>query len=177
MPAEKILITYASRAGSTAGVATAIYQTLTDYGLQAELRSMDGVHDLTPYRAVVAGSAIRFDHWLPEAMDFMTRHQAELSRKPFALFVVCLAMATQNPRRLEKAKQTVSAWLQPVRNLVSPVSEGLFAGALNLSQLPLIYRIPFRLATLTGIFAEGDYRNWAAIRDWAAELPAIFESA
>lgn len=176
MPAEKILVTYASRAGSTAGVAAAIHATLTECGLQADLRPMDEVDSLTSYRAVVAGSAIRFDRWLPEAMDFMRRHQAELRRKPFALFVVCLAMAARNPAQLEKSKQTVSAWVQPVRELVAPVSEGLFAGALDLSKLPLIYRTIFRVATLTGAFAEKDYRDWAAIRAWAAGLPTRFEA-
>lgn len=172
MSDQRILVTYASRAGSTADIAAAIHKTITEGGLHADLRLMSEVDDLTPYHAVVAGSAIRFNRWLPEAMDFMTRHQAELKRKPFAMFVVCLAMAAQNPARLEKAKQTVSGWVQPVRDVVQPVSEGLFAGVLNLSKLPLIYRMVFRLATLTGIFAEGDYRDWDAIRRWAQALPA-----
>lgn len=170
----KILVTYASRAGSTAEIAAAIHKTLVECGLQADLHPMSDVHDITLYRAVVAGSAIRFDRWLPEAMEFMQRHQGELQQKPFAMFVVCLAMATQNPARLEKVKQGVSGWVQPVRDLVRPVSEGFFAGVLNLSKLPWIYRIPFGLVTLTGIFAEKDYRDWDAIRRWAKDLPTKF---
>jgi menaquinone-dependent protoporphyrinogen oxidase len=56
---DKILVTYASRAGSTAGVAEAIGKTLVENGAQVDVLPMKNVKDLTPYRVVVAGSAIR----------------------------------------------------------------------------------------------------------------------
>ena len=56
---NKILVTYASRAGSTAEVAEAIGKTLTEGGAQVDVIPMQDVNDLSPYRAVVAGSAIR----------------------------------------------------------------------------------------------------------------------
>jgi menaquinone-dependent protoporphyrinogen oxidase len=68
---NQILVAYASRAGSTAGVAEAIGQTLAESGAQVEVRPMQDVEDLAPYRAVVAGSAIQGGKWLPEAMQFM----------------------------------------------------------------------------------------------------------
>src|SRR5687768_12109848 len=68
-----ILVTYASRGGSTAGVAEAIGRTLAERGLEVDVRPMDAVHDLAPYRAVVAGSAVRRERWLPEALRFMQR--------------------------------------------------------------------------------------------------------
>jgi menaquinone-dependent protoporphyrinogen oxidase len=164
-----VLVTYASRAGSTAEIADAIHQTLADNGLTVHLRPMQAVDDIRPYQAVVAGSAIRMDKWLPEALDFVQRHQAELRQKPFAAFVVCLAMAGRNQRR---ARATASGYLTPVRALISPVSEGLFAGVLDLSRLPLVYRVPFSLLTRAGVFKAGDHRDWDAIRGWAAGLPA-----
>lgn len=170
-----VLVTYASRAGSTAEIADMIHQVLAESGLTVHLRPMRAVDDITPYQAVVAGSAIRMDKWLPEAMNFMQRHQAELRQKPFAAFVVCLAMATRNERRRKQAQVTASGYLKPMRALVSPVSEGLFAGVLDLSRLPLVYRVPFNILTLTGVFKEGDYRDWNAIRHWAAGLPLKLE--
>jgi menaquinone-dependent protoporphyrinogen oxidase len=165
-----ILITYASRAGSTVGVAEAIGRTLSAQGLAVDVQPMQNVQDISPYHAVVAGSAIRIDKWLPEAMQFVEQHQAALSRKPFAAFVVCLAMATQNERRREQAITTASGYLKPVRSLVPTISEGLFAGVLDLSKLPMRYRIPFGMLTVAGVFKEGDYRDWNAIEQWAVAL-------
>jgi menaquinone-dependent protoporphyrinogen oxidase len=167
-----ILVTYASRGGSTAGVAEAIGRTLAEHGLEVDVRPMDAVSDLAPYRAVVAGSAVRRERWLPEALRFMQRHQAELAHTPCATFLVCMALATTDPRRHQRAQRTAAAWLGPVRGLISPVSEGLFAGALDVSRIrERRYRLLFRLAIALGFWAEGDYRDWAAIRAWAEGLP------
>jgi len=169
---NKILVTYASRSGSTLGVANAIGKTLTEGGLDVDVRPMQEVHDLKPYRAVVAGSAVRREQWLPEAMQFMQRHQKELAQKPFAAFLVCMALGGANAQRREQAEQTAATWLQPVRKLVSPVSEGLFAGTLDLSKIPEWgYRLVFRLVISLGLWSEGDYRDWEAIRRWANTLP------
>ncbi|MHB1005893.1 MAG: flavodoxin domain-containing protein [Chloroflexota bacterium] len=78
----------------------------------------------------MAGSAIRGGKWLPEAMQFMHTHQASLARKPFAAFMVCITMGSPNP----KFREGVTAWMEPVRALVRPVSEGLFAGAQEIEQ-------------------------------------------
>ena len=169
---DKILVTYASRAGSTVGVAEAIGKTLSEKGLNVDVCPMTEVHDLTPYRAVVAGSAIRIDRWLPEAMDFLKRHQAALAQIPVATFLVCLAMSAKDPQTREKSKRSALGWLQPVRELVTPVSEGLFAGGLNISKIKEFwFRFPFRLIVLLGFWKEGDYRDWDAIRGWANSLP------
>ena len=90
---NKILVAYASAAGSTAGVAEAIGKTLVESGAQVEVRPMKDVNDLAPYQAVVAGSAIRDGKWLPEAIQFVQNHQAALARKPFAAFLVCMTLA------------------------------------------------------------------------------------
>src|SRR5690349_16479148 len=90
---NKILITYASRAGSTAGVAEAIGKTFAEQGIEVDVCPMQEVQDLSPYRAVVVGSAIRGCKWLPEAMQFVQSHQTELAQKPFAVFQVCITLA------------------------------------------------------------------------------------
>jgi menaquinone-dependent protoporphyrinogen oxidase len=165
---NKILVTYASRAGSTAGVAEAIGQALADSGAPVEVRPIEDVQDLAPYQAVVAGSAIQGGQWLPEAMQFVQTHQAALARKPFAAFLVCMTLSM---RDAEQYRSHVATWLGPVRALVKPVSEGLFAGALDISQVPSLGdRLKFRLSVLFGVWAEGDHRDWSAIRTWAASL-------
>jgi menaquinone-dependent protoporphyrinogen oxidase len=181
---NKILVAYASRTGSTAGVAEAIGQTLAESGAPVEVRLMQDVKDLAPYRAVVAGSAIHGRQWLPEAMQFMQTHQAALAQKPFAAFLVCMTLAIAKRWLAEcmtlampgagKYRQGVADWLEPVRALVRPVSEGLFAGVLDISQVPSLGdRLKFRLSVLFGVWSEGDHRDWNAIRAWAADLKPI----
>jgi menaquinone-dependent protoporphyrinogen oxidase len=164
---DKILVTYASRAGSTAGVAEAIGKTLNENGIPAEVRPMYEVQDLSPYRAVVAGSAIQEGKWLPEAIQFVQEHQTELKHKPFAAFLVCMTLAMKN----EKYHYVVADWLKPVTALVKPISEGFFAGALDLRKVPsLRKRLMFRMSVAMGVWAEGDHRDWNAIRGWATSL-------
>ena len=168
---NKILVTFASRAGSTAGVAEAIGKTLAECGAQVEVLPMQDITDLAPYRAVVAGSAIQAAQWLPEAMQFMQTHQAALSQKPFAAFLVCMTLAMP---KADQYRQFVADFMKPVRALVKPVSEGLFAGALDIGKIPSFRdRLKFRLSVALGVWKAGDHRDWAVIRAWAADLKPI----
>jgi menaquinone-dependent protoporphyrinogen oxidase len=167
---DKILVAYASRTGSTAGVAEAIAETLAQDGTQVDALPMSEVHDLATYRAVVAGSAIQGGEWLPEAMQFLQDHRPELARKPFAAFLVCMTLAMKNGAYRDQ----VAAWMAPVRAQVRPVSEGLFAGALDVSRIrSLGDRLKFRLSVVMGVWSEGDHRDWNAIRAWALSLRSL----
>lgn len=169
MADQKILVTYASRLGSTVGVAEEIGKTLAESGARVDVLPMREVTDLSPYRAVVAGSAIRDRQWLPEALDFVRTHRTELNSKPFATFLVCMTLAMPNA---EKYRQGVSDWLQPVRLLVHPVSEGLFAGTLDIRKIESWRdRLGFRISVAFGVWKEGDHRDWKAIQAWARDLP------
>ena len=173
MMSNKILVAYASRTGSTAGVAEAIGQSLSQAGALVDVLPMQDVRDLAAYRAVVAGSAIQGGQWLPEALQFVQTNQAALAHKPFAAFLVCMTLAMKKGDH----RQHVATWLAPVRARVKPVSEGLFAGALDVSEIrSLGDRWKFRMSVVLGVWPEGDCRDWQAIRTWAESLRPLLLS-
>lgn len=168
---NKILVTYASRTGSTAGVAEAIGWTLSESGAHVDVMPIDDVKELSAYGAVVVGSAIRKSKWLPEAANFIRVHRSELAKKHFAMFTVCITLAMSNT---EQYRSAVAGWVAPVRALVKPLSEGLFAGMLDFSKLPFNWDTLMLRATVAfGIFPRGDHRDWNAIRAWAESLKPV----
>jgi menaquinone-dependent protoporphyrinogen oxidase len=168
---QKILVTYASRTGWAVGVAEAIGKMLTENGASVDVLPMRDVKDLSAYDAVVAGSAIRGKAWLPEAVQFIRVHQNGLKRKPFAAFLVCMTLAMPNG---ETYRPHVSTWLNPVRELVHPVSVGLFAGGLDINKIESFKdRLMFRISVMFGVWQEGDHRDWNAINTWAGQLKPL----
>ncbi len=167
MSTNEILVTYASRAGSTAGVAEAIAEALRQGGLAVTVCAMQAVDTLEPYRAVVAGSAVHGGKWLPEALHFVRRQRAALAGRPCALFLVCMALTMKQA----SARQGVTACFDPLRAVLRPVGEGAFAGALDLARLPLLPdRLVSRALVASGLWTVGDHRDWNAIRTWGDRI-------
>jgi menaquinone-dependent protoporphyrinogen oxidase len=166
---KRVLIAYASKCGSTGTVAEAIGQSLCGMGASVDVRLAGNVNDLSPYQAVIAGSAIRMGKWLPEAADFMKKNRDALSHVPCAYFVVCLTMKDDTPENRTK----VMAYLDPVRKespKVRPAAIGLFPGAVNFGKLAFAPRTILKVMGAP----EGDYRNWPAVKAWAAQVgPAL----
>ncbi len=162
---QKTLVAYATRTGTTQEVAEVVGETLMENGVAVDVRNVKEVRDLEPYRAVVLGSAIRAGNLMPEALEFVETNREALAQMPVAYFVVC---ATMQEDTAENQRQ-VAAYLDPLREMVEPVKEGLFAGAIDFSKLSL----PLRLILKVMKAEEGDWRDWGAIRAWAAELHAL----
>jgi menaquinone-dependent protoporphyrinogen oxidase len=165
---NKILVTYASRSGSTMEVAEAVGKTLSEDRVDVDVIPMQDVKDLAPYRAVIVGSAIRQAKWLPEAVQFIRTHQEALRHKPLAMFTVCITLAMSNSDRYRSA---VAGWTAPIRAMVRPLSEGLFAGILDFKKLPFNWdTLKLRATVAAGIFPRGDQRDWTAVHAWAESL-------
>jgi len=161
----KILVAYATRAGSTAEVAQAIAEVLRGQGNTVDVMPVKEVKDLSPYRAVIAGSAIRMGSWLPEAVDFVTKNQPALNKVPTAFFLVSGFLKDDTSEMRAK----VSAFLDPVRAIMKPCKEGLFAGKMDYSKISFLDRIIAKAVKSV----EGDWRNWDEIRAWAAHAVPV----
>ena len=162
---KKILVAYASKYGSTGGVADAIGKELCDRGAAVDICMLKNVGDLNEYRGVVVGSPIYRGKWLPEAVDFVERNHGVLRQVPVAYFLVCMTL--RDPT--EENRRKVLAYLDPVLKAVpqvQPVKVGTFAGALNYSKLSSPIKVVMKLKGAP----EGDIRDWTAIRTWAEDL-------
>lgn len=162
---DSVLVTYASKVGSTAQVAREIAEVLRDAEIETDLRPVTDVMEVDPYRAVVLGSAIRFGKVLPEALRFVEKHRLALRQIPVAYFVVCMTMQEDN----EINRDTVRAYLDPLIALVPPADIALFAGEINIKKLAPMLRMLVKAMD----FPQGDFRNWETIRGWAEGLPAL----
>jgi menaquinone-dependent protoporphyrinogen oxidase len=162
---DKILVAYATAAGSTGEVAEAVGQVLRDENTAVDVRRAKDVTDVSPYRAVVVGTAVRAGRAYQEAVAFVERYQQALSQVPVAYFVVCMTMQEDT----EEKRAEASAYLDQLREkapAVEPVDKGLFGGVMDYSKLPLLLRLIVKAMKKQ----EGDFRNWEAIRTWAMNL-------
>lgn len=160
---KRVLIAYATKAGSTAEVAARIGEILSNRKISVEVLPVAKTGDISVYSAIVLGSAIRMGRILPEAQEFLEIHQAILNEKPFSAFVVCMALIKDSP----ETRQKVNAYLDPLRALVKPASEGLFAGVCNPSKVSLVDRLLISAKKMP----QGDFRQWDQITAWAQAVP------
>jgi menaquinone-dependent protoporphyrinogen oxidase len=165
---RKVLVAYGTRAGSAAGVAERVADVLNRTGFEAQAVDVSKVKVTAPYDAVVLGSSVRAGKLKPEVLKFLDKNKADLSAKPFAAFVVCLAMTTND----EKGRTTAGTYLAPVRERIRPLSEGLFAGAYDPKKLDLISRQIMKMIKAPA----GDFRRWDEIEAWAAGLVPLFSA-
>ncbi|RIK39783.1 MAG: flavodoxin, partial [Chloroflexi bacterium] len=83
-----ILVTYASRYGSTKEVAEVVAATLREQGLTVELLPMRQVTALADYAAVVLGAPLYIGSWQKDAQKFLTQHREALTQRPVAIFTL-----------------------------------------------------------------------------------------
>ncbi len=162
---NKILVTYATRAGSTFEVAVLVAEVLRAAGATVDVKYVRAVHELKGYDAVVIGSAIRMGQWLPEAVEFVKANRETLSHIPTAYFLVSGFLRADTP----EMRQRALAYLDPVRKILEPTSIGLFAGKMDYSKMDWIDRSIAEAVSSS----QGDWRNWEAIRNWAHDLSRL----
>lgn len=166
----RVLVAYATRAGSTKGVAEAIGAALEARGHRADVAEVRETGSLAGYDAVVVGSGIRVRRWLREAADFIRAHRDELADMPVAYFAVCLTLLHRSPLARAEAER-YGAYPRKRFPDIESVAETVFAGVLDLGKLDAAERalvMPFGVD-------EGDYRDWDAIRSWATTVAEAFE--
>ena len=146
-----VLVAYASLHGATAGIAGWVADELRSGGLDAWAVPAAHVTRLDDIDAVVIGSAVYVDQWVPEAADLVRTQAEELRRRPVWLFSSGTVGGV--------APSVVPAEQQQLASLVGARGSATFAGALD--------RPTSELAA-----PAGDWRDEHDVRRWAREIAA-----
>lgn len=158
---KKVLVTYASKYGSTGGVADAIGKELCSKGMAVDVMLIKNVRDVSSYQAVVIGSAIYMGKWMSEALDFIKKNKDSLRQVPVAYFLVCMNLSRPTQEKQAEVLSYMDAVVKAVPE-IKPVGMGTFAGALDYKNLSWLNK---KILKSKGT-PEGDFRDWNAIRSW-----------
>ena len=162
----EVLVTAASKHGSTDEIAAAIARHLADTGLKVTFAAPADVTDLTAYDAVVLGSAVYAGHWLDPAKNLVARLQGQLRARPVWLFssgpIGDPPMPTDDAVEVTDLLEETGAREHKV-----------FAGHIDKSRLGFAEKAIVRALRV----AVGDYRDWDDVTTWSAQIAATLQPA
>lgn len=158
-----MLVTWATRTGSTAEVAQHIAAVLRERDVLVDSRPIPEMRSLQKYGAIVLGAPLYIGRLHRDARHFLSAFQKELSARPVALFVLGPThpdegefVAARNQLRKELAK---FPWF-------APVLQQIFGGRWDPAKLGF----PLNWLPVVRGSEVSDARDWAAIRAWADSL-------
>ena len=162
----KVLVTAATKHGATAEIAATIGDVLRgEHGLDATVVPPEEVATIDGYDAVVLGSAVYAGHWLAPAKELVDRAGGGWAGKPVWLFS---SGPIGDPPQPEEDPVDVAEIVAATRAR----DHRVFAGKLLRKQLGfgekaivVALRVP-----------EGDFRDWAEIKDWVSEIAGSLRS-
>ena len=194
---SRILIAYATMAGSTVEVAKAVGEEISKSGLQVDVLPLSEVQSLEAYDGVVVGGPMIMG-WHRAAQRFLKKHRDVFQRIPLAVFITAMSLTRTGetslggvpayldeklPKPPQKAGQLnfreryarLANYLKPILRATrpaKPVSIGVFGGRLEYGRLKW-WAVLFVMLVVQA--PAGDRRNWDAIREWAVGLPAAMQ--
>ena len=194
---KKVLVAYATMAGSALEVAQAVGEEFTKQGFQADVLPVGEIESLQGYDGVVVGGPMIMG-WHREARRFLRKHRKEFSQVPLAVFVLAISLTrtsaineggvsivvdedlpkppqVQGKLSFKERYAQLDKYLAPIINATrpsKPVSIGVFGGRLEYGRLKW-WAVLFVMLVIQA--AAGDKRNWEVIRAWAAGLPALMK--
>lgn len=171
----KVLVAYASKYGSTKGIAEYIGERLRQRGVEADVQEVGVVRNVADFGAFVIGSAVYMNHWLKEAKQFASQNRSILASRPVWIFSSgpTGTKATDSKGR-DLREVSGPKEIEELRKSINPRDHRVFFGALY----------PDRLMGTVGWFArwipkeqEGDFRNWNEIESWTHGIAEALETS
>jgi menaquinone-dependent protoporphyrinogen oxidase len=164
----KVLVSSASKHGATSEIADEIGKVLRDAlhersvgdDVVVDVRSAERVSSVEDYDAVVLGSAVYAGHWLEPERELVERHAGALTARPVWLF--SSGPGGEPPKPAEEESVDVSG----IFEATGARDHRMFPGRLDKSTLGFAEKA----IVLALRVAEGDFRDWDAIRRWARDI-------
>ncbi|MEX2586944.1 MAG: flavodoxin domain-containing protein [Actinomycetota bacterium] len=151
----KVLVTAASKHGSTAQIAEAICEAMRRRGTDCRIMPIEKVKSLEEWDAVLLGSAVYAGRWMKAARQLVNVHGEELRKRPVWLFSsgpVGEPLAPGRSPELDKMTEATGAR-----------EHKLFPGNIDRQVLTIGER-----AIVSSLKAPtGDFRDFNQIRQWA----------
>lgn len=164
-----ILVTYATRSGSTEEVAQAVAEVLRNHNLPVDLQSAIHAYSIEQYSAVVICVALYGGRMHKDVRRFLAAHRASLTRLPVALFV--LGPVHSDEKEWTGARQQLNKELKRF-SWLSPVAQHIVGGRFDPTRL----NFPFKLLPGFRKIPASDALDWDLIRHSAAQLVDKFQS-
>lgn len=169
----RILVVYASKYGSTKGIAERIAGTLNQTGQQAVAVRASQAGSLDGYDAFVIGSAAYMFSWMKESVDFVRQNSSLLRGKPVWLFSSGpIGTATVDAQGRDVRETTVPKEIAEFRSSIHPRDHHVFFGAFDHTKLTLTHRLVYALPAMKDLLIDGDFRDWDEIAGWAKAIAA-----
>ena len=164
----KVLVTYASIAGSTKGIAEFIGERLRGYGIPVEVQGVKEVKSVSGYDAFVIGSAVYRFHWLKEAKEFVSLNRSVLAGQPIWLFSSGPTGTKKTDSKGRDLREVSGPKeLKDLRTWVAPRDHRVFFGAFHRDQLK---GAASWFARWIPKEDEGDFRGWSEIESWVVGI-------
>jgi menaquinone-dependent protoporphyrinogen oxidase len=160
-----VLVTWATRYGSTEEVAHTIADDLLQQGLTVKAQPVAEVTSLDHYAAVVLGCALYMGRLHKDARRFLAAHRDDLLHRPVALFV--LGPIHADPKEFAEAGRQMKKELAKFP-WFTPVSQQVVGGRFTPEKLGF----PFSVLPPLRKLPPSDVRDWDAIHAWSASLPS-----
>jgi menaquinone-dependent protoporphyrinogen oxidase len=193
----RILVAYATMAGSTAEVVRTIAEELAARGAEVDVLPIAAAGDLERYDGVILGAPMILGYH-KGALRFLRKHRSVFRRIPLAVFALGMSLTETGttsidgvpvcvdenlpkpPGRadrltLRERYATAGNYLRPVLKAVRPARPArlaIFGGRLEYGRLKW-WAVLFAMLVIRA--PAGDRRNRPAIRAWAAGLPVEFQ--
>ena len=155
----KVLVCAAGKYGATSEIAQAVAGVLAGRGCEITVLPPQEVGAVEEFDAVVLGSAVYMGQWMKPARELAEHSAAALAARPVWLFS---SGPVGEPPKPADNPVDVTKILQSTRAR----DHRIFTGKLVRKHLSF----PDRAMASAIRAAEGDFRNWADIRAWAAGI-------